>query len=1388
MNGNGLSGLLSGRLHIIWIVLGILLCSLGTQAQQYEPYLYGLEDGLPTYFTKDAVEDSAGYLYVATDHGLAMYNGVTFRRYQQELPSKFVKKVFLLENNQILVITDNGIVRAVRNEESLTFHPFPDHTTATDSLTYPKAVFRDHNGVFWISEPVSVVRYDASSGHFQRYRFPESDRSFSYFDSFFLFERDTSLYALTYPGNLYRFNPDADAFELLSSTNRVIGPVTDAKLSQQGSLLVASDDGLFEYLISGTSYDIEPLYTGSSVSAVAEKEPYRYLFSNAKDQVIQLDDRGHTHRIRPLFDSPVRGINGMTKGSDNTVWVTSDQGIMLVSRNLFNRVKLPGDNQFLSSLVRTLDGSLVATTSTHLMELTLDATTQDVRFRDTPILEGENVLYATKPLGSDSYFVSTQQGNLYHYRSGRYQTVEVPFKPNGVKTGIFRLSVDSKNQLWILREELPGVIRLDSTGQMTHFGADQGLTTQFLDMEPTSWGDLFFVGQSKNSYFYQYQASTNRFINLSLPLPDSIQQSSQPLNAFELTLSENGMAYILTAYGVMAYNLRDETMEIIPLPENFPARIVNSIQVNRDNEVWIGTERGLLLYSKRNFRQFYDSGQSPSLTVNYRSMVVDSAGNLWTGTYYNGLALLTEKRRMNRKTAKPRISKVMLGGKEVEDHEDIAMAEERTLEIYYHSVAYPKQLMKYQVRIPELSRRWGSFSSERVFKVNDLSPGEYTFEVRALKSGFEPSEITAVSLKVEPLWYRSVGAIAIYALLGLALLFLIYEFRKENIQKKWARERLRRAEFRLQTIISNTSIILFALNEEGYFTLCEGAGLEALGYESDFFMDKHYHQIYPEAIYRRKIRQVYNGEQVKYQRTLGDVTLSTRLKPLLNEQGEVKGIIGVSIDITDRVEIEHELLRAKNMAESANKAKSAFLANMSHELRTPLNAILGFAQVILKKDDLTSQNREQIEIMFRSGTHLLNMINDILDLSKIESGQLSVRSSTFEVSTLLDEVKYMFHQKLSDRGLKFEIIQSEDTPPLIKSDEQKIRQILINLIGNALKYTEEGKIKLTVDKRPNEPVLEMVVEDTGTGIPEEEQKRIFNAFQQAKTGYREGSGLGLSITKGLVESLNGTIHVVSEPGVGSQFTVSIPYSQPDAVDLKNFQSPEITTRSAKLASPITALLVDDVAENLSFLDLMMQELGFNTLLATSGKEALAQLEADSVDLIILDILMPGMDGKETLSRLRSNLNWRDLPAVALTASSFSNTRKELLRHGFDGFLHKPFKEHELISVLKEVLAPGLFLEVEESSGEQPGSVNAENVEDRARQTAAILRQTFDSTEVARITDALELMDTTELKAIIEPLNRDEQESLRYLVSAVQDDNYRFLLELNDLLQPSHQSE
>jgi PAS domain S-box-containing protein len=563
------------------------------------------------------------------------------------------------------------------------------------------------------------------------------------------------------------------------------------------------------------------------------------------------------------------------------------------------------------------------------------------------------------------------------------------------------------------------------------------------------------------------------------------------------------------------------------------------------------------------------------------------------------------------------------------------------------------------------------------------------------------------------------------------------------------------AEEKYRNIFENAVEGIFQTKVDGSIISVNPAMIGILGYDSEddlrLSVSDVSAQLYVNSDDRQRLiaalirdGSVSGFETELYRKDKTQIRVALSVRAVRDKNRDILYLEGSLTDITERIRRE-QAEKEREIAERANRAKSQFLANMSHELRTPLNAILGFSQLMLRDRNLMADYRENLETIARSGEHLLTMINQVLDLSKIEAKCMILNEKSFDFHRMLDDLENMFTLRAQEKHLLMIFERSADVPRYICADEVRLRQVIINLIGNAVKFTKEGGIALRISSKycGETLVLQFEIEDTGAGMDEAELNTVFDAFVQSETGILsgEGTGLGLAISRQFVKLMGGKMTVNSRRDRGSVFGFTVSVRPADNAEISIHASDRRVMALAPDQPKYRILITDDKWDNRHLLAKLLGKLGFEVREAENGQETLEIWESWEPHLIWMDMRMPVMDGYEASRRIKATLKGQATAIIALTASAFEEDRKLVISAGCDDFVRKPFRESEIFEMMEKHIGVRFVYEEDEKTCQESENRDTEpNTEDWAAVPKELSDALQDATVRADMNRIAEIID------------------------------------------------
>jgi PAS domain S-box-containing protein len=617
-----------------------------------------------------------------------------------------------------------------------------------------------------------------------------------------------------------------------------------------------------------------------------------------------------------------------------------------------------------------------------------------------------------------------------------------------------------------------------------------------------------------------------------------------------------------------------------------------------------------------------------------------------------------------------------------------------------------------------------------------------------------------------------------------------------------AESALRESERRLSLLMKNLQGMAYRCDndQDWNFKFVSGGALDLTGYSpeeivgenavnhADLIAEEEREAVLAELSEALGKQSLFSVEYQLKTRNGEEKWVTEKGMGIFTENGELTAVEGFLSDITKLKKAESELRRnneiletkvqmrtaelraAKEQAESANKAKSMFLSKMSHEIRTPMNAILGFSQLMRRDSDLTPRQNKYLATINRSGEHLLALINNVLEMSKIEAGYIVLQPEPLDLRRLIEDLFNMFKVRCDTKGLQFDLVLEKDVPSFIKSDGAKLREAVLNMLSNAFKFTAKGGIVLRAGKAPEQNIqdkikLRIEVEDSGCGIRQEDIEAVFTPFEQAdREHWHEGTGLGMPISRQFARMMDGDLTVKSELGKGSTFIFT--FCAETATEAELAKGSEVDKSSVSSLAPgqreYNILVADDDDTNLQLLLELLKSVGFKTCAARDGEEAVEVFKKEKPDAVLMDYHMPKADGFTATRRIKEMPEGKDVPVIIVTASALNQNRDEALQAGAEAFIKKPYIEDDLLGELKKLLhVKYKYYKEDDDSEEMLSTQIADLVGEIKKLPETLISQMREAVAAGDLNKLLKLIDSADMPPVLAVALRVRAENFEY---------------------------
>jgi len=1271
-----------------FIYLFLIFLSL-TAKQEYHYDYHNVTNGLPSNFVKDIYEDQLGNKWISTDFGLVLMRGNSKKIFRSSFLSPYIKSVTAYGNKDSLLVITNGDVKIISPKGA--DYEFNDLLPVTSeeiqtAIHRPLNVFVHSKSRLWFSEPKGFSFWDGKK--IQRFNLPKESYSGSIYRGYqFKAVSENELLITSQQGYIWKFNYKKNELSLILNPKNGDWQTIDAlyalnDVNNSGEFLFGGEKGLYKLSMNEkpTTQKVLPLKQVISIVKAEYKNEFWVATKSNGLYLIKL----HSSKVEILESlPPINKVKCLLVDSDNNVWVASDEGIHILRKQLFTKNELPSTDSFAGQSTIINDSTFLLSTKKTIFKILV---TQE-KHKSEELVTLKKGAIASIAYINNAIYMGDYNGTIHVVDSNNKVSFFGSLKNgNGLSKNSPITQIIEGNGIWAISSGQSEIHHFDYSGLQTIYTLKHNnvLADIRIGVFDSLDNQLIIISDGNEPRIFSINLSSKEISFVS----DIKKLDNQEFFLIQdAKLDSNRKLWISTSQGMITYDLKNKNAPIqtVHFPNDFRHYLVRSINPFNDKFLWIAAEHGLFLFHEGKLIKYSNevgllSDMITTFSLSNKSIL---AGHV------NGFSSARFKKKANKSLDMENLL-VKSSDNTFVRIQNQTFTEHNPITFSLFDKTFPQYNFSYFWKVN--NQDWQEINDLNSIVFTPLESGVVHLEFCRMQKDVLEKTKFLLTLNVQRKWNTSLIYGFLIGILGVLFVFLGINFillkRKENFASKI----LNQTREQIQQIVNSSPVFLFSTNPNGLITLLEGRAYNEMNIDKNSFLNTSIFNIFNHELFESAFHYVLNGHKQNLVIDRNSRSYELNMLPIY-KRGVVVAVTGIGVDITAQVHSERYLRLAnqeaeqmRQQAEQANKAKSKFLANMSHELRTPLNAIIGYAQLLDVDLDLSVRQRQFVKTMQASGHHLLNMINDILDLSKIESGQLELIDQVFSIKSLITESESIFKLQAKDKGLAFTIDIDANLPNFVEADDHKIRQILMNLIGNAVKYTEKGSINVKVwvkekhiRSKLNSCLFVFEFHDTGRGIPEDQLAEVFLPFRQVRGHFSKGTGLGLTITKNLIELMNGTILVKSVVGEGSLFKVEIPLkvisenTNGSASNINYILNPDKVYK---------ALIVDDIDSNRILLDEMLQSVGFKTVSTNSGKEALVLVANQEFDIILLDLNMPIISGEEVLKVIRDSMGL-NIPVIAVTAQTFFNDENYLEKKGFTGYVSKPFLINTLLEVIRQ---------------------------------------------------------------------------------------------------------
>ncbi|MCP4163926.1 MAG: response regulator [Deltaproteobacteria bacterium] len=1254
-----------------------------------------------------------GFIWFGTDRGLKRYDGYNLQSYSFDK----IRSLNVDRSGEILISSLNGLT--IFNPTTIEFNSL--HKSLSNRQIIRVYKKNDH---LWIATKKELFKFNTQNDDIQKYE-KENVKAITSLNEFELL--------IAVKKNLYKLNIETGGFTKLSIKNALI--VDMLYTGPSGKIWVGSNNGIYIYKPINKKFT----FVSNIIPKAFCEDPKGNLWIASKKGLYKYSI--YKNRISKLTDIPKQVEISSIQNYSDLLWVGTDNGVYtyVLMPKKFNHIKNAKETNNILSIIEDKDHYIwLGTQKSGLYRFNRISK----EFKRISTNKGKGALSSSKifDIFIDSFgtinFATDLGLGLYDKKTGNFFSIE----KQSAKSSFFYDEIqsiyeDSKGIYWIGTHKSGLNSYNPKNGDIKNYkkiDKNNGISsnnriTVFEDRDNVLW-----IGTENGLNRFDRKAGTfKQFLNNSNN-PESIS------NSLITTINQDkkGYLWVGTVNGLNRFDIKKEKFKRFYRKDGLADNFICGVLEDSTENLWISTKNGLSMFNTQNMqsRNYYKEDGLQSDIFNEGACFKNNKGEMFFGGI-NGFNRFFPK-NINRKSI-PNIviTDFRIWNKSVERYNEIVekskiviLHNQNSFSLSFSALDYTKpEYNNYAYKLEGFDKGWIKTSSNnRDATYTNLSGGVYNFRIKGSNSDNIWNEKgLSIKIVVVPPFWKTISAYFFYIILVSLFLIRFYIIlRKKDKKRIWKQKialekekekntalnikenllisgnDLQRSEERYRSILENIEDGYYELNLEWEITYFNNSLCKITGFSEEEILGrsmrknikkesfKNIVKVYSDVLKTKKPVQGFTIEVINKEGKIVYVEVSISL--IVDAFGKPEGFRGVVRDISKQRKVEKVLKKAKDTAERANESKDQFIANISHEIRTPMNGIIGMSHLLLDTN-LDNEQKEYTKVILSSADFQMAVINDLLDFSKIDAEQLLLERFDFSVRETINQVVRITNVLAKQRSIKLECTIGERVPEILCGDSSRLKQILINLVGNAIKFTKKGTISIDVkclELHEKSFDIRFSVKDEGIGIPEKAIKNLFKPFSQVDESMNRrhgGTGLGLAISKQLVKLMSGEIGVNSKINEGSEFWFKIKLDHPKGIFKDDSNGGFNMNRDN---SNYKILVVEDNPVNQQLVIKFLDKFGYNSFVAANGEIAVNMLKLDFFDMILMDIQMPVMDGYEATKKIRSGQvsdENKNIPIIAMTAHAMKQDKEKCLLEGMSDYISKPFKPDKL----KEVIAKHL---------------------------------------------------------------------------------------------------